>query len=913
MLVFAASIGACSSGSGGSAGETPAYTVTASAGAGGSISPSNTLVDRGATAVFQIAPDPGFRIEGVSGCGGQLDDSTYGTGPITAACTVSVHFSAVSVSGLVSPAAGTSVDRDVNDPNAPYTSNDTLETAQLIPNPVTLGGYVNEPEHGPDGRSFADGDRVDVFRVGLLAGQTLTLWIGSNDVADDLDLYLVDMQVQLVDASLDPLARVESLVVPPGGDGEYYVVVHAWTGASNYTLTIGHPIATAQATVRLSDSFVPGQAVVRFAGDAGQREGTLQAQTKLLGWQTGREAERTRRNVLIDLHELRSAAPQSAAMTLTSDAYDDPRGIAGLFELADPRRIEKLETLYLVKGLYGDPDVSIADPNLLHEPRFVPNDPFHQHQWHYPQISLGQAWNFSTGLNTVIAVADTGVLPDHPDLQGQLAQGYDFILNVPGGDDPGAASPPPGGSSFHGTHVAGTIGAATNNGVGVAGLAFEASIMPLRVCDSSSCSAYAIEQAVRYAAGLPNDSGTVPLQPADVINLSLGRGGPPLASEQALYDDVRQAGLVVVAAAGNDNSSVERFPAAYQGVIAVGAVDIRKQRAPYSNFGAWIDVAAPGGNTSEDLNADGYADGILSTYANDADGPLTYHYAFLQGTSMAAPHVTGVVALMKAAAPHLTPADITSLLISGAITDDLGAPGRDDLYGHGLINAHKAVIEAINTAGEPVVLDPLLAASSTALSFGATLDSRVVTLSNVGGGSLTVGEPTETSGGWLSLSLAEEGDNTIVTMTVDRTGLDENVYLATVTFPSTANTVDVSVLMQVADLAASEVGLQYVALIDQETFETKHSTVTEPMEDGSHAFRIEHVENGSYWLWSGSNSDNDPFICDAGESCGTYRSIGEPLPLDVDGEDIDSLQFFSGYHPELFDTESGPLDSVRAR
>ncbi len=258
-----------------------------------------------------------------------------------------------------------------------------------------------------------------------------------------------------------------------------------------------------------------------------------------------------------------------------------------------------------------------------------------------------------------------------------------------------------GGSSFHGTHVAGTIAAHTNNALGVAGVGWDsARIMPLRAIGVGGGVSWDIIQAVRYAAGLPNDSGTVPERPADIINLSLG-GDVYSEVEEAIFQEVIAKGVIVVAAAGNAANSEPSYPAAYNGVISVSAVDYLSSPTYYSNFGPQIDVAAPGGDNSVDLNGDGYPDGVWSTMGNDASGQIEMVYRPLQGTSMAAPHVAGVAALMKGLWPAMDPNAFNALLVGGAITDDLGQPGRDDRYGHGLINAQKALLAALDESVPP--------------------------------------------------------------------------------------------------------------------------------------------------------------------------------------------------------------------
>jgi serine protease len=871
------------------------HLVTASAGPGGTITPESVEVEHGSTTSFVVTPGEGLLIDEIGGCDGALVGSTFTTGPVTAPCQVSVSFRHPHLSGTVAPAGGTAVDSDVNDPLAPYAPNDNFSQAQPIPNPVTLGGYVNVAGAGAEGRSFVAGDPVDVFRVDLLAGQVITLRIASDHIADDLDLFLFDMDEMVIDMSADSIARVESLVVP--ADGEYFVLVHAFSGASNYLLTIGTAFDEPQATMRLSDSFIPGQAIVRLAAQAGNLKPAWPAGVFLHGNAQGREQEAEPRNMLLDFAALDPADIHAAAAGEAEPMLGLLTGPDGRFRARDSDTADKLATLLIIKTLAHDPAIASAAPNYLHQlhSSFTPNDPRYGLQWHYPQIGLPQAWPLSSGAGVVVAVIDSGVYLAHPDLAGRLVPGYDFVLGIPGGNDPGDDPVPPGGSSFHGTHVAGTVAAATDNNLGVAGVAFNASVMPLRACGTTGCPGFAIEQALRFAAGLPNDSGTVPANPARVINLSLGRGGPALASEQALYDELRARDIVVVSSAGNNDTSTPGYPAAYRNVFAVSAVDIQRRKAYYSSFGSWIDVAAPGGDLRRDLNADGFPDGVLSTVLDDRDGGAVPAYRFFQGTSMASPHVAGVVALMRSAVPALTAQDIEHLLRNGAITDDLGAPGHDPIFGHGLINAHKAVAEALATGGVPVALDPFMVASPTVANFGTSIQSLTIAFSNAGGGELEFGTPTENSGGWLNMAAVESDGELAVTLSVQRENLEEGIYTATLTVPSNANTVEVQVIMQVAQVLDANVGQQYVLLVDPSSFEVARGVVAEIVGDGSQRFRIENVPPGAYFLFSGSDADNDDIICDAGESCGVYRSPGDLVLIEVENSDLDGLDFPSSY------------------
>jgi serine protease len=626
--------------------------------------------------------------------------------------------------GTLDAVVETAVDGDDgNDPNAIFVSNDTAATAQTLPNRVVVTGSVNQPGSGPAGRSRATGDLVDVYQVSLGTGDRVTLTIAGDGIQDDLDLGLADLDGNLLDASAGQV-RVESLTVKTTGD--YLVLVGASRGASRYQLTIGPARGPAAASLRLGDPFAIGQAIVRFPDQRAEIQGGLRARMQALGEFASREQETRQRNVLFDLAGLE----QVAAYRTLASAESSP--FPGGFQAADSASQDKLKTLYQVKALRLDPEVAAAGLNYIYKPLFVPNDPFYSYQWHYRQINLPQAWDVTTGAGAIVAVIDTGVALSHPDLQGQFVAGYDFIKDPatagdgggidPNPDDPGDRSNSDGSSSFHGTHVTGTVVAVTNNGAGVAGVAFGAKVMPLRALGIGGGYDYDVEQAIRFAAGLANDSGTVPSRRADVISMSLGGTGFSSGLQDAC-NQARAAGVVVVAAAGNDGIDELNYPAAFPGVIAVGAVDINKARAPYSNFGSWVSVVAPGGYMAQDVNGDGQPDGVVSTAASDSTGARVNGYAIAMGTSMATPHMAGVVALMKAVAPSLTPQAITSLLTSGALTDDLGAPGKDDQFGYGLINASKAVAAAGGGSGSGSyrTIDPSL------LNFGINVGTMVPT------------------------------------------------------------------------------------------------------------------------------------------------------------------------------------------
>lgn len=781
------------------------------------------------------------------------------------------------------------IDGDTNNPQSTFTSNNALSHAQLLPNPVTLGGYVNEAGAGEPGRTQEAGDLDDYFQVELLAGQTITLLVADFHDAD-ADLYLLNPAGQTLDFSIEE-GEIESIRVP--ADGTYIINVFAFLGATNYTLAIGTTprSMTTVHSVNYTD-IIPWQTIVKYRDT---QQSKVSSQTKEdLAFHVGmtRKAGDRRRSALMAME--RFALTKTQLDNRLGSALSKKENI-----LNAPQRA-RWETLMTIKTLRQDPSVIFAEPNYTVRALAVPNDEAYVTQWHYPLINLPAAWDMTTGVpDVIVAVVDTGILSGHPDLAGQLVPGYDFIRNLDNaGDGDGIDSNPEdigdagalGGSSFHGTHVSGTIAAASNNGIGVAGVAWNARIMPLRTLGADGGTSYDVGQAVRYAAGLPNDSGTVPEQAADIINLSLGGGGFS-QSEQALFNDVRDAGVMVVAAAGNDASSAPSYPASYQGVISVSAVDIQRRIAPYSNVGGDVDIAAPGGDNGGDLNGDGFPDGILSTGGSSTG----FAYTFLTGTSMATPHVAGVLALMKSVNADLSPEDIDVLLENGELTDDLGPMGRDDQFGYGLVNAESAVTAALTASGNPPADNPRIGASTSLLNFGSSATGLDLALENRGKGDLQLLNIATTQH-WVSVQPAEVDANNLglYTVNIDRTGIPTGVYGAELIVSSSVNTTTISILMSVVDESSGgDVGRVYLLLTDPQSGEVT-AQAEAASNNGEYQFQFQDIEAGAYQLSAGTDTNNDLFICDAGEACGSYLTADQPIIIDLNSnlEDINfSLEF----------------------
>ncbi len=331
------------------------------------------------------------------------------------------------------------------------------------------------------------------------------------------------------------------------------------------------------------------------------------------------------------------------------------------------------DNVYVIKGdkelleALRDSDVAEAteyiEPNFIYKATsFTPNDPMYKKQWNFKAINMEKAWEKTKGKGVVVAVIDTGIarVPDFE--AGRFVDGYDFVNNKKdAADDHG-----------HGTHVAGTVAQTTNNGLGAAGIAYEAKLMPLKVLDAYGGGTISdIAEAIRFAA----DNG------ADIINMSLGGGGESKLMIEAINYAAKK-GVVIVAAAGNESSESSGYPARYDNVISVSALNPKGKLSPYSNYGAGVNISAPGGDTSASES-----DGIIQNTINSKGESI---FPFYQGTSMASPHVAGVCALIKSMGVKEADQIIEILLASSQKIND------DPLnhFGSGQLDAAKAVAMA---------------------------------------------------------------------------------------------------------------------------------------------------------------------------------------------------------------------------
>lgn len=409
--------------------------------------------------------------------------------------------------------------------------------------------------------------------------------------------------------------------------------------------------------------------------------------------------------------------------------------IPGLVKLT----VEGLSQAAVLEALCSSALVEYAEPNYMRSADFTPDDLMFSQQWNFndpvndSDINMPEAWEIEKGDNgVVVAIIDTGVAyrdgggyTQAPDLaETDFVQGYDFVNGDKYADD----------DEGHGTHVCGTVAQSTDNILGVTGVAFNCTIMPVKVLDNSGLGSDSqIIDGIVYATD----------QAVDVINLSLSGPGTSEALEEAV-DYAFSNGVVVCASSGNDNEDLVGYPAAYPACIAVGATTRSKKRASYSNYGSALDVVAPGG---------GPAGGIIQqTYNTFGDPGSEFGFIPMQGTSMACPHVAGVAALMKSHHPAWSAAEVRAAVTSTC--RDLGATGLDTEYGWGLIDA-----EAALKAAKPVLETPVISDVSPDYSRKGTTLRITVTGSGF----------TES----IKVLLEREGEDTITGMAATTSGSTE--------------------------------------------------------------------------------------------------------------------------------------------
>lgn len=786
------------------------------------------------------------------------------------------------------------LDSDTNNPDNAFSRNNIVgnfspdpASAQPLVSPFIVHGYVNRPLAGASGPLQVEGDEDDFFVVDALAGQRFILDI--PDDAQDLDFYLFNESGAMVAASENPPGFVDAdgfqEVLTAPSNGLYFLNVYAYSfqgfpTASNYTVTTDFKGAPgAQRSVRAGEVIV-GLKVSRDGGRVvrAQAFDDVASRHSLTPSKNSEGKFRLMRVKAKGAHNKRDATHKTFASLASQELRDAS------------------EVAHMVKALLKDPAVEFAEPNYRHYRHATTDDPLLAQMWHLQQVNASAAWDTTTGApEVVVAVIDAGNLAEHPDFLGQTTEGYDFVSDNNNYDGDGIDADPEDSTPlfddcaqndtfYHGAHIAGTIGATGNNAEGIAGLSYTSKLMHLRALNGDcGGSTYDIYQALLYAIGAENDSGTVPNNPADVVNMSLGGGG----SSPIFQDAVNQAaaqGVIVVASSGNEGASQVSYPAAYDNAFAIGATGLTGTVASYSNQGPRLDLVTPGG---------GSGGGVLSlNKVADAEGNPELTYTSAQGTSMSAPHAAAIFALMKSVYPDLTTERLEVLLASGALTDDIGDPGFDNESGWGLLKADKAVEVALADANGTFVLPARLLLSTSQLYFGGATTSATVSGINPGEAGLEV-MSIDVGASWITVierTDAAVGEVGRWDISVNREGLAPGFYSSLVIYNATDDAgndlvSNLTVSLRVGKRSDGDLGAINVFVTDVDSGTTVSSIVV-TQADG-YQYRIGVPSTGSYQITASTDTNGDGIRCENGEACGRFGGLETPQTLDLSSGQTD--------------------------
>lgn len=781
--------------------------------------------------------------------------------------------------------------------------NDSGNTSQALPNTAVVGGYLSSSSgryntNSSDVFEYFE-DRIDIYAAQLSKGDRLNFQVFESPAAffplgtlppqRSMRVVNADSGETVLTFSESGDLPISEVLEPGFEEGAYFIELSTSGGAPfRYVLTLTSESSASVMNTRYAEpDFLVNEAVVTFRSETVTGQGGLavaQAMSAAEARHLGGHSWRVRRNVGQAVTALSAQTPESM----------------------------RTETLNWIRQLGERADVEVAEPNYIYTAQQVApdNDPLYSRQWNYPLIQLPLAWQAAPegGQGVGIAVMDTGLFRNtpsasgdwHPDIDanvdlvpGQIMDYVSAELDIdsqwgdPDGRDTNPADPGDGkaqSSSFHGTHVAGIAGAADNTegGIGVAPLS---RILPVRVLgEGGEGNAADLIDAINWAATRSE---------IDVINLSLGGLGPSQSLEAAIdraWDNGQ--GKLVVAAAGNQGTDEATYPAAFDNVVGVGAVDGAGERASYSNIGPSVDLVAPGGDASRDANQDNQADVIISTWGTDDGGVFVPAYAGLQGTSMAAPHVAGVYALMKSVNATMTPGQFFAFMANGQLTSP--PPNRTE-YGAGMIDALKAVDAALdgNTS-------TILAASPSSLQFNGVINQQEFSFNKFPSDAEITVDSVTVSAPWLSVDLEAGPVSTSdpVIASVNTSGLDQSQsYSAEIEIAysedsgePTASPLTIPVTLQFGDSPEDlDAGRHYVLLVStDDSRETIAQTVV-TASDGQYRFAFDEVEPGEYFLVAGTDMDNNGLICENGEACAEYPVNGLPEKIVIGGEPLSGV------------------------
>ncbi|MGM0434102.1 MAG: S8 family peptidase [Pseudomonadota bacterium] len=791
----------------------------------------------------------------LAGCGGGDGGDGGKSGPGVISGTIEV------ASGTRSD-ADTALDLTVQGLESSRTTpiNGVQNGSSPFPGNTILGGYVSAGSG-----TYSDGfgypqDSSDELRLRLADGQRVTVNVfpAPYDPANPEPSDAPETRLKLEsvdDDSTDeqtPANEETTKSVQAQGNGEHDLTIEATGGGPARYVLRATSLSQGQTLGAAASEILPGEAVVTMEAASGTERMRSQAGSTM------------------------SMAGQQRALGGGQHHVRMPREREAVLSANVSRSESVARTLEWIRELEKAPGVASASPN--HRVRaLTPTDQteYEKQEWHYDLINLeersdgGQgAWDKRDGSGVRAAVLDTGVSRRNSDWHPELAPNID-CNSFPGCYDAvdGDSFPLDESDSKHGTHVAGTLGADASDSDGkVTGVAHAADLVPVRVLGSDEGSVADVIEGIRWVV---NEGG----QPrADLINLSLGSqtNNPSLADAIA---DAEAAGVIVVAASGNAGDDRRFFPAAYSSVLAVGSVDCTGARSSFSNFGVWLDLVAPGGGLLNDCgnNSQGF---VHSTVPGGTRG--------LQGTSMAAPHVSGVMAMLRQSNEDLSPAVARALIREGEIVTDRAPDGFGIETGRGRIDAEAAASR--DWAGYAA-----LAPDREVFELGDDTPDTEVRFSEIGSDSVSLSGPDVTgSAEWLEVT---ELEGRRFRVALDTSEMSPGIfYRSTVEVSYSADGSDRGFSLPVTATLEGEdgnrnAGAHFVQLIPVDDSNEDLEVVQELVEarDGRYSFEFDtsEIEPGSYYLKAGTDMDNDGAFCGPGEACAEYLSEGRLRKIEV--------------------------------
>lgn len=813
------------------------------------------------------------------------------------------------ISGTLLSNPYTLIDGDVPDiVSYPPVPNNDINSAQTVLNPTDVIGRIGDNIEevvvlGEDGYCVEDPDNPgyclteevsnidpeDWYAFSGAPNLLLTLTVEGLIFEDsgsfyccetdsmDIDLLIYNEDGTLADFTYTSgsTSTFKQIVIPSSGN--YYAVVKSIIGTSKYVLTLGSNIFNVSTLRNPENQFAENRFIsyIPFGKDFDADTYTRPKYDQSLNDLNAKMIESA--NILSEgLRVIDFNLDSEFSAIFTDDYLNNSSNFSQVSYLKHWKLLQYYRKLYPKLNLELD---FKAKANLTKDPGW----PF---QWGLAQIGLDSALTTigSEVKDVAVAVLDTGSPDTSSSAWAQSAfvdGGYDFVPFSNAGDGNGYDADPTdseAATDSHGTHVATTI-SALNNGLSINGFGIQT--VPIRVLGRDGTGFRSdIVEGLLYAAGLPNASnttyqGSVPIK---VVNMSLGStGGSCGSTYQNVINDVYDRGITIVASSGNEAQEAPGFygyPASCNNVISVAATDYLRNRAYYSTYNDQVDIAAPGGDLTADLNADGYADGILAYDTNE-------DLSFLQGTSMASPHAAGAIAVLYSLVPTLQPFQIDGLLADGYLTDDVGDEGKDNEFGYGALNLQKAVNRIISDEG----LDFTYATIDTAsFNMGVEVNNFDFNITKIGDGELSVVSiESDISSAFniTSSSTDAEGFGSY-TVSLDRTEIPDGLYQSsiTVTF-SNENSVVITISFQVgADRERISIPTVYLQLMND--LDERIVGGTLPMDDGGVGFYIDGIAPGNYY-WEFSTVI-DSFILDPAEFFNYYPDISNSNEYFVLGE-----------------------------